>query len=85
MRSRKELIYCNVKDLTPKEIEALADYDLNCCDMCGEIDLSTDLYWIDGEDFIDREELEEARKKGCVALCDDCYTKELVKGLGLED
>jgi hypothetical protein len=40
MRSRKELIYLNVKDLTKEEIEGLGDMELNICDLCGEIDLS---------------------------------------------
>lgn len=81
MRSRKELIYLNIKQLTQEEIEELGNMELNSCDNCGEIELSELLYWIDGEYFWDIKELDEARKKGHVALCEDCYKNHLVKNL----
>lgn len=76
MRSRKELIYLNVKDLTEEEKEKLADYELNCCDKCGEIDLSTNLLWIDGEDFYDDEVGLLLLKKSFTAVCKSCYNQK---------
>ena len=76
MRSRKELIYLNVKDLTPQEKEALGDMELNCCDKCGEIELSEKLNWIDGENFYDDERAQKLSKEGHVAVCDDCLDSQ---------
>jgi len=73
MKTRKELIYLNIKDLTQKEIEGLGDLSLNCCDKCGEID--------DSERLLDNGEIDipelskkindETRTK-YVSLCDTC-------------
>ena len=76
MRSRKELICLNVKDLTPNEIEALGDMELNCCDNCGEIDLSVKLKWIDSEEFWDDKRLASLVASGICAICDDCDDKK---------
>ena len=75
MRSRKEIICLNIKELTPEEIESLANNDLNCCDNCGEIELSEKLNWIDGEDFYDDEECKSLVASGMSAICDDCHGK----------
>ena len=32
MRSRKELIYLNIANLTEEEIQSLSNMELNCCD-----------------------------------------------------
>jgi len=88
MRSRKELIYLNIKDLTQEEIEKLADYELNSCDKCGEIELSEKLLWVGNEAFYDTEDMEdwiigqELANKGYVAVCQSCYNEadeEIVK------
>lgn len=82
MRSRKELIYLNIKDLTEAEKEKLSDYELNCCDKCGEIDLSINLLWIEGadsEDFYDDETAIALLAEGNVAVCKDCFDKEKSK------
>ena len=84
MRDRKELIYLNIKDLTQKEIEALGDMELNCCDVCGEIDSSERLYWIDSEEFWEDKSCVDLVKKGVYAVCEDCYKDRLVKVNGLE-
>lgn len=73
MKSRKELIYLNIKDLLPKEIETLADNDLNCCDHCGEIHQSEKLNWIDSEDFQNDEHCRRLLASGKIAICDKCY------------
>ena len=75
MRSIKELICLNLKDLTQGEIESLADNDLNCCDKCGEIDLSENLNWIDGEEFWEDEAALKLMKEDVTASCDDCLSK----------
>ena len=78
MRSRKELIYLNIKDLTPNEIEALGDMELNCCDNCGEIEQSEKLHWIDGVDdeFLEDEHCVSLAASGMTAICDNCYGKK---------
>ena len=79
MRDRKELIYLNIKDLTQKEIEALGDMELNGCDICGEIDLSEELYWIDSEEFWHDMTCVNLMANGTVAICEDCYIDRLSK------
>ena len=71
-KNQKELIYLNVKDITQEELEKLADYELNTCDLCGEIDSSYRLNWIEGEDFWDNKKAVELVRKGNCAVCDDC-------------
>jgi hypothetical protein len=73
MRSRKELIYLNIKDLTPEEIAELGNMELNCCDNCGEIDLSIRLHWIDSEEFWDDKYCAALVSSGICAICEDCY------------
>jgi hypothetical protein len=75
MRTRKDLIYLNIKDLTEEEIEHLSDYDLNCCDNCGEIDLSEKLVWLDGEDYYDDSVAIKLLQNDKVSVCKDCYNK----------
>jgi len=79
MRTRKELIYLNIKDITDEERNALGDMGLNCCDICGEIEQSEKLLWIDQEGFYDDKRAQELVKKGHVAVCEDCYKDKLVK------
>jgi len=76
MRTRKELIYLNVNDITPEEVSKLADYELNICDICGEIEQSEKLHWIDGEDFWEDDTATRLVKEGNVAVCHDCLKKE---------
>jgi hypothetical protein len=73
MRSRKELIYLNIKDLTKVEAESLSDHELNCCDNCGEIEESEKLRWIDSEEFYDDEECVSLVASGMCAIDDKCY------------
>jgi hypothetical protein len=73
MRSRKELCYLNMKDLTSDETDALGDLGLNCCDKCQDIDLSTRLRWIDSEEFLDNPIALKLLKEGNTAVCDDCW------------
>jgi len=75
MRDRKTIIYLNVKDLTPEEIEKLGDMDLSTCDNCGEIDMSTKLRWIDSEEFWEDPFCVVLVGSGMCAVCDDCYDK----------
>ncbi len=79
MRSRKQLIYLNIKDLTQEERDILSDYDLAFCDNCGEIELSKNLFWIDGEDFYDDEECLRLIESGQYSLCTHCYDKRVKK------
>jgi len=79
MRNRKELIYLNVKDLTQEEIESLGDHELNCCDNCGEIDLSIKLRWIDSEEYWEDKYCVSLVASGMCAICDDCYNKRETK------
>ena len=76
MRTRKELIYLNIKNLTQEEIEKLGDCELNCCDICGEIDLSMELCWIDGEYYWDNPTARKLVEKGNCAVCRDCLENE---------
>ena len=46
--------------------------ELNICDLCGEIDLSIRLNWIEGEDFWDNSYAVSMVARGNCALCDDC-------------
>jgi hypothetical protein len=79
MRSKREILYLNYKDLTEEEREKLSDWEFNCCDLCGEIDQSEKLNWIDGEDFYDSTTAINAVKEGNIALCDTCWeTKQKV-------
>lgn len=73
MRTRKEIIYLNIDDLTEEEIIALGDMGLNCCDNCGEIDLSENLHWIEGEDYREDVNCQSLLASGMVALCHKCY------------
>ena len=79
MRTRKELVYLNVRDLTPEELEKLSDYELNCCDKCGEIEISELLIWLENC-YIDGGAVMTPVKillgKGYVAVCNDCMAKE---------
>ena len=75
MRDRKTLIYLNVKDITPEELEKLGDMELNTCDVCGEIDSTYRLNWIEGEDFYDNPKAVELVKQGNCAVCDSCLEK----------
>ena len=70
MRDRKTLIYLNIKELTEEEIEKLADYDLNSCDKCGEIEQSCLLFWNDYDFFF---------PSSHQALCEDCFGIEKPK------
>jgi len=76
MRSRKELIYLNIANLTKEEIESLSDMELNACDNCGEIELSEKLNWVDGEDFYDDENCISLVASGMCAICDKCLEKK---------
>jgi len=81
MRDRKTLIYLNIEDLTTKEINELGNMELNCCDICGEIDSTYRLHWIDGEDFWDDKRAVEMVGRGNCAVCDDCLDNyDLCKG-----
>ena len=73
MRTRKELIYLNIKNLTKEEIAELGNMGLNCCDICGEIEQSEKLLWIDQEGFYDEERAKALVRKGHVAVCSGCY------------
>jgi len=79
IRSRKELIYLNSKDITPEELEKLGDLELNICDNCGEIDSTYRLEWIDSEEFWNDEACVSLVAGGFCALCDDCYDKRNTK------
>lgn len=83
MRSRKELIYLIIEDLCQDEIDKLGDYELNCCDKCGQIDLNENLNWIDQEGWWDIKELDEARKE-YVALCNTCL-EEIIDSQKIEN
>jgi len=76
IRSRKELLYLNIKDITEGEKDRLGDIELNCCDKCGEIDSTYRLNWIDGEDFLGNSVVLKLIKEGNVAICNDCLEKE---------
>jgi len=75
MRSRKELIYLNIKDLTKEEIAELGNLGLSCCDNCGEIEQSEKLHWIDGEDYWDDEYCKNLVASGMCSICGDCHEK----------
>ena len=70
--TKKELIYLNINDLSTEEIARLGDFALNACDKCGEIDLSTNLNWIEGEDFYDDPQAQMLVRKGFGAVCECC-------------
>jgi len=73
MKSKKELYYSNIKDLTEEEIEKLADYELNCCDKCGEVDNSEELYWLEYCDLSEEEYMLKSSNGIYTALCSPCY------------
>ena len=75
MRSKKELISLNMKDLTQEEIESLADMELNICDKCGEIDSTYHLNWLDGEEFWENEAALKLMREDVIASCDECLDK----------
>ena len=76
MKSKKELYYSNIKDLTEEEIEKLADYELNCCDKCGDIDNSESLYWLVYCNITEEEYNKKFKNGKYVALCKCCYGEE---------
>ncbi len=76
MRDKKELIYLNMKDIIEEEQEALGDMELNCCDVCGEIDSTYRLNWIEGEDFWNNEAANRLVEKGNCAVCNECLEEE---------
>lgn len=60
--------------------------DETICDKCEEIDISTELVWIDCEDFspLDKDNFSEEKylkaiEKGYSALCESCYKEECCK------
>ena len=79
-KSRKELMRLKVSDLTEDERKNLSNLGLNCCDVCGAIDLSEDLYWIDGEQFFEDKDCIELVKQGICAICNDCFDNKLFNG-----
>ena len=58
------------------------EFGINSCDKCGVIDNSTDLIWIDVEDFkpLDNDGFNPEKHKEAIdthsALCDKCYKEE---------
>ena len=70
MKTAKELLYCNIKDLKEEEKELLERYELNFCDKCGQIDNSIELWWPEYCELT-KEELESINKYS--ALCDICW------------
>lgn len=85
--SEDDVIGRTEKDVWDSIWEQLRDeFGINSCDKCGMIDKSTDLIWIDAEDFkplekdkFNEEKYKEAIKERYSALCDKCY-KELCCG-----
>lgn len=79
MRDRKELLYCNIKDLTETEIQNLGNLELNSCDRCGEIDISEQLYWLEyfyeGEEKIPKKLLNKQGELKWTALCGGCHSE----------
>jgi predicted RNA-binding Zn-ribbon protein involved in translation (DUF1610 family) len=73
MRSKKGLIYLDIKDLTQEEIEHLADFELNACDNCGRIELSEKLHWLESEHF--RDDILACRllRQSVIAICEACW------------
>ena len=60
--------------------DILAPMEWNCCDRCGWLDDSMNLYWIGYDDY-PREELERGmakEKADYCAICEECV-KELMK------
>ncbi len=53
MRTRREIIYLNIDNLTPEEKEKLSDMGLNACDKCGDVYPAKELLLLEGENFID--------------------------------
>lgn len=77
IRSRKELICLNVKDITMDEVHELGNLNLNCCDKCGEIDSSEQLIWIgDEEEYSDNPGAVRLYKEGHSAVCNVCVEKK---------
>jgi len=72
MKDAKELYYSNVKDLTQEEITKLADYELNICDKCGDVDSTYDLIWTD---YLEEEETETLKEEifDYTAVCLECF------------
>jgi len=60
--------------------ETFEQYELNTCDKCTRIELSSDLVWIT-EDFVPKEGENPSKAFyeywGGSALCEDCYKEEL--------
>ena len=74
MRTRKELIYCNIKDLSQEEIEALADMRLNACDKCGEIEISNNLVYLEDEELVQSSPTSKLLlKQGFTVVCISCF------------
>jgi len=73
MRTKKELINVNVKDLTQEEREGLGDLELNLCDVCGDICIDKDINWIMGIDFKDDEKAQKLVKEGKFSVCHICF------------
>jgi hypothetical protein len=75
MRTRKELIYLNIKDLTPEEIAELGNMGLSYCDNCGELEQSENLNWLD-DDSLDDEKAQlllESGEGGMTSICGPCF------------
>jgi|ETNvirnome_2_300_1030623.scaffolds.fasta_scaffold00977_22 hypothetical protein len=86
MRTRKELIYLNVSQLTNEEKLATfsGDGDLSYCDVCGEIDISDNFIWTEDEELIQDEIYGEAiecfLREDKVSVCKKCMEKK-IKGI----
>jgi hypothetical protein len=63
MRTAKELIGLDINELTREEKILLKDYNLDCCDNCGDIDFQENLRWIDDDNHYDVP----------MKFCDECF------------
>lgn len=74
-----DFIGTNQEDLTETERLKLINLDLSWCDICGDIDHSTSLRWIDSEEYWEDPTALRLMKDNVSAVCTGCWNDERKK------
>jgi len=89
MRNKTDLLGLKRNQLSQEEIEELGNLSLNLCDICGSVEISEELVWVDCEEFWDDGNVfnravaenktgERLWKQGYSAVCNTCFEKEMI-------
>lgn len=72
-KAKADYIGTSSKELTDKEIDNLGNLELNICDKCSTIEITTELYWLEYE-LLSHQEWKRISQDGkYIALCHGCW------------